>query len=211
MGHGSHSVSDLLIHSLWWLEMMDLIQRYPLLIKGKKPDTWLGKSRPLLPEDFEQISTESLTAMRLAQSQPIPVDADQEAQFHAMRGTAGIAVYKTERKLRGRAKKLRYRRAGKGGAYLPVSPVEWDQAQARAAFRIRLHQTFKKPPPSEAGVSARQTLAQARATRVLVLLPRYQARGRDCAALIARQLDEPIAYVRRILREERTRRAPPIF
>ena len=189
---------------------MDLIQRYPLFIKGKKPGTWLGKSRPLLPEDFDEISADSLAAMRLARNQPKPLDAGQEAQFHAMRGTAVIAVYKTERKLRGRAQELRYRRAGKGGAYLPVSPAEWDRAQAREAFRAKLHEAFKKPPPSKAGVSARQTLALVRAERVLALLPKYQARGKHCAALIARELDEQIAYVRRILREERSRPVPPI-
>ena len=191
--------------------MMDLIQRYPLLIKGKTPGTWLGKSRPLLPEDFEAIRSESLEAMRQARSQPIRLDADQEAQFHAMRGTAVIAVYKTERKLRGRAQELRYRRAGKGGAYLPVSPVEWDQAQARAAVRTKLYEASKQPPASDAGVSARQALALARASHVLDLLPKYLARGKHCAALIARQLDEPIAYVRGILREERSRPAPPIL
>lgn len=190
--------------------MIHLIQLPPLYIKGKKPGTWLGKSRPVVPEDFEQISAESLAAMRLALNQPKPLDADQEAQFHLMRQTAAIAVYKTERKLRGPAQVLVYRREGKGGADLPVSPVEWDQAQARAAVRVKLYEASKQPPSSQDGVTARQVKAQARAERVIALVPIFQRHGRNAANLIAKKLGEPIHYVQRILREERTRPAPLI-
>ncbi|WP_163839953.1 hypothetical protein [Pseudoxanthomonas sacheonensis] len=191
--------------------MMHLIQLPPLHIKGKTPGTWLGKSRTLLTEDLEEMGSDALAAVRAAQRKPIPLGAEQEARFHTMRRTGCIAVYRTERKLRGRAKKLIYRRGGKGGADMEMSPVLWDQAQARAAVRVRLYEAFKQPPPPEAGVSARQAIALARASRVLALIPKYRARGRDCGGLIARQLGEPIAYVRRILREERSRPTLPIL
>jgi len=177
--------------------MMHILQLPPALVLDKATGKYRRKSHEIGPEPLSQHEDAALLAMRAAHKGQNVLDEAEPQAFARFRATANVATYKSARLSQD---PIVYRRAG-NGADLPMSPVEWDARQALAAFRVRLSKAFQRAPDSALGVSARRVTADARAIRVLNLYERFKARGRSCAALIARELNERVAYVRRILRE----------
>lgn len=147
----------------------------------------------------ETIDSAALAAMREAFRHPRPVSQKEKKAFDQLRARAWIRRFETLRLIRRGA--LVFRINGRGGADLPCYRAEWENQKALQKFQRLLGRVFRRPPKSALGVRSRQATADARAQRVLALQPLYQHRGRAAAALIARKLDEPAHYVRRILRE----------
>lgn len=176
---------------------MHILQLPPAMVLDKATGKYRRKSHKIGPEPLSQHEDAALLAMRAAHTHPKALNETEAKAFARFRATANVATYKSARLS---VDPVVYRRAG-NGAKLPMSPVEWDARQALAAFRVRLTKAFRRAPDSALGASARRVTADARANRVLQLYERFKARGRSCAALIARELNEKVAYVRRILRE----------
>jgi len=178
--------------------MMHLLQLPPAMVLDKRTGKYRRKSHKIGPEPLFPNEADVLVAMRAAQTKPRTLTGDEAAAFETFRGSANIASYQSERKIR--RGKLIYRTPG-GGGDLSMSPVEWDARQALAGFRVRVTKVFRRAPNPARGARARREAAEARAQRVLELVDRYRSRGSSCAALIARALGERVDYVRSVLRE----------
>jgi len=142
-----------------------------------------------------------LAAIREALKSPRILNAQEEAEFHAMRARAGIERGSGLGVALERRGRLVFREEGKAGADLDELPGIRERRRKQRDLEAAEAKALRQPPPPSMGVKARQAAAKILQKRILALADQHVAAGRHRATFIADKLQISPKYVREVIRK----------